>query len=91
MTQISEVYIWVLSGVLGFVVTVGTIILSSVARNLGRKLESLTDSIERLNVCTATQTEQIKTLFNDKQTTERRLNDHSDRIRHLEIKSNGHI
>lgn len=79
-------YIWVLSGVLGFLITVGTLILSTVAKNLGQKLETLTESIQELNVCTARQTEQIKTLFSDKEITDRRLNDHSDRIRTLEIK-----
>lgn len=83
--EVQEVYVWILSGVLGILITIGTYILSSLIKNLTNKLETLTKSIQELNVCTATQTEQIKTLFNDKETTDRRLNDHADRIRTLEI------
>lgn len=83
--EVQEVYIWILSGVLGFVITIGTIIITSVTKSLGEKLETLTESINELNVCTTKQTEQIKTLFCDKESMNKRLDDHASRIRQLEI------
>lgn len=84
-TQNLEVYVWILSGVLGFLITTGTIIVTALARSLSQKITTLIESQERLNVSNAIVIEQIKTLFAVKQETERRLNDHAERLRDIEL------
>jgi hypothetical protein len=81
----NQVYVWLLSGVLAFLITVITIVGTSMARNLGDKLTALLASVDKLIVVTTQQTEQIKTLFNNNESTEKRLNDHAERIRDIEL------
>ena len=89
---LTEVYIWILSGVLGFLLTFFIIIARIVARNVGDKFDVLAKAIQDLSNLTVQQTEQIKTLFMNKDETNKRLNnvdnkqdDHASRIRELEF------
>lgn len=81
-------YIWVLTGALGFVISIGVIIISSLIKSLTEKMNKMLEGIDSLNRLTTAQTEQIKALYDNKGETDRRLNDHGDRIRNIEIKCN---
>lgn len=83
--EILEVYIWVLSGVLGFLITVLILGGATIANSIGKKIDNLVESVKELSVLTASQNEQIKTLFNTDVETARRLNDHGERLRDIEI------
>ena len=89
---LMEVYIWILSGVLGFLLTFFIIIFRIVARNVGDKFDVLAKAIQNLSNLTVLQTEQIRTLFLNKDETNKRLNnvdnkqdDHASRIRENEF------
>jgi hypothetical protein len=81
----NQVYIWILSGTLGFILTIMVIVATAMARNLGVKLNELLVSLNQLIIVTTQQTEQIKTLFNNNESTEKRLHDHAERIRDIEL------
>lgn len=83
--MINEVYIWVLSGVLGLLLTVLVIVGRMVAINISKKFDDLLKSIKQLSDLTIQQTEQIRTLFMNREETNKRLNDHASRIRKLEF------
>jgi predicted PurR-regulated permease PerM len=80
----EQVYIWVLSGVLAFLLAIMTIVGTSVAKSIGEKLKELLESVNELVVLTTQQTEQIKTLFNNKEDTRETLDDHEQRLRDIE-------
>jgi hypothetical protein len=87
--EVLKVYIWVLSGVLGFLITLLTVVGNAMAKNLGEKLTELIKSVDKLVVITTQQTEQIKTLFSNKENAEERLSDHDRRIREIELNCKG--
>lgn len=81
----QEVYIWILGGVLGFLITAGMLVVSAYFKSLGEKIEALTESIHDLSGNNAKQTEQINALFTERVQVQDRLNDHGKRIRKIEI------
>lgn len=80
-----ELMVWILSGLLGFIITIIVLIFTSIAKNLSSKLTELITGQNTTNVSIAHMVEQIKTLFSDKLETERRLNDLGDRVRDIEL------
>lgn len=85
ITATQEVYIWILGGVLGFLITAGMLVVSAYFKSLGEKIEALTESIHDLSGNNAKQTEQINALFTERVQVQERLNDHGKRIRKIEI------
>ena len=85
-----EVYIWVLSGVLTFMISLLVIVGTSMAKQLGKKLDALTDSMNELIQLTSRQTEQIKTLYNNESASTHRINDHANRLREIELRCAKH-
>lgn len=81
----QEVYIWILGGVLGFLITAGMLVVSAYFKSLGEKIEALTEIIHDLSGNNAKQTEQINELFTERVQLQERLNDHGKRIREIEI------
>lgn len=84
--EILKVYIWVLTGALGLVVSVGILVISGLIKSLTERMDEMLKGINNLNTLTTQQNEQIKTLYNNKADTDFRLNDHGKRLRDLEIK-----
>lgn len=80
-----EIYVWVLSGVLTFVIGITIMILTASVKGITQKINDLIESMERLNISNAQLIEKSNTLFSSKAETDRRLNDHADRLRLLEI------
>lgn len=92
IAAVQEVYIWILGGVLSFLITAGMLVVSAYFKSLGQKIEALTESILELSGNNAKQTEQINSLFSERVQVQDRLNDHGRRIRKIEITcaSSGH-
>lgn len=85
ITAVQEVYIWILGGVLGFLITAGMLVVSAYFKSLGEKIEALTESIQELSGNNAKQSEQISSLYAERVQVQERLNDHGKRIRKIEI------
>lgn len=81
----NEVYLWIVSSVLSFVISIGIIIATGLVKSLTKKLNDLVEAMSELNVSNATIIEQLKTIFKNSEETNRRLNDHAERLRALEI------
>ena len=85
INEVQQIYIWILGGVLTFLITIGTLIISAYFASLGKKIEALTVSIQDLTNNNTKQTEQITALFTDKTVVQERLNEHGKRIRQIEL------
>ena len=66
-------------------ITVFLMIVQNMATKLGKKFDGLLESVQTLTSNSIQQTEQIKTLFTEYTETTRRLNNHTDRIRDIEL------
>ncbi len=80
----SEVQVWVLSGVVGFTITLLLILF----RSWLNKSDKLISAINDLKVVIAQQSVQLKTLFNFNDDVKEEIKEHDKRISKIEQKLN---
>lgn len=77
--------VWILSGVMILITSLIIMVIRVMVKNIGDKLDHIAQAVNELKELTATQAEQIKTLFSGHQDINNRINIYSDRIRELEL------
>ena len=81
-----EVYLWILTGLVAFILPIFTMIVAGNIRSLNIRIQEFVKAIEQLNLNNAKNIEQIKTLYTNNENTTNDLADHESRIRCLETK-----
>lgn len=83
--MLSEIKIWVLVGVAGVMATVLGYMIKLVTVEVIKRLDEIVSELKQLTQATTIQGQQIKGLQEQDTVIHSRLNEHSDRIRSLEI------
>jgi uncharacterized membrane protein YhiD involved in acid resistance len=86
--MLSEIKIWVLVGVAGVMATVLGYMIRLVTVEVIKRLDEIVSELKQLTQATTIQGQQIKGLQEQDTVIHSRLNEHSDRIRSLEINGN---
>ncbi len=86
--MLSEIKIWVLVGVAGVMATVLGYMIKLVTVEVIKRLDEIVSELKQLTQATTIQGQQIKGLQEQDTVIHSRLNEHSDRIRSLEINGN---
>jgi ABC-type bacteriocin/lantibiotic exporter with double-glycine peptidase domain len=84
--KVMEIYIWILTGLIGFILPILLMIAAGTIKKLNQKLDEFVEAIQQLNIINTRNIEQIKTLYSNKTETDAKLTDHETRIRTIEIK-----
>lgn len=87
--MVSEIKIWILVGVAGIMATMLGFIIRIVTAEVLKRLDEIVVELKQLSKATTIQGQQIKGLQEQDDIIHRRLDDHSARIRILEIGSSG--
>jgi uncharacterized membrane protein YhiD involved in acid resistance len=88
--MLSEIKIWILIGVAGIMAAVLGYVIRLVTSEVIKRLDEIVSELKQLTQATIIQGQQIKGLQDQDTVIHSRLNEHSDRIRSLEINSNQH-
>jgi uncharacterized membrane protein YhiD involved in acid resistance len=86
--MLSEIKIWVLVGVAGIMAAVLGYMIRLVTLEVIKRLDEIVSELKQLTQATTIQGQQIKGLQEQDTVIHSRLNEHSDRIRSLEINGN---
>lgn len=82
-----EIKVWILTSVLAIVVVVMGFLLKMWFRQIITRLDELVEEMKGISQVAAVQEQQIKNINDQIGESRQRLNNHSERIRNLEIKN----
>jgi uncharacterized membrane protein YhiD involved in acid resistance len=85
--MLSEIKIWILIGVAGFMATVLGFIIKVVTNQVIKRLDEIVLELKQLTQATTIQGQEIKGLQEQDAMIHRRLNEHSSRLHALELKT----
>ncbi len=85
--MLSEIKIWILVAAAGVMATMMGFIIKVVTGQIVKRLDDIVLELKQLTQATTIQGQQIKGLQEQDAMIHRRLNEHSSRIRTLEIKT----
>lgn len=84
----AELMIWILISAVSIVATILGFVIKIVTRQVIKKLDEIVSELKQLTRTSAIQEQQIKELQEQDKTLHHRINDHSSRIRTIELKIN---
>lgn len=84
----TEMKIWVLIGVVSVLAAILGFMIKLVTKEVIKRLDDIVTELKQLTKTTTVQEEKIKSLQDQDLLINQRLNDHSGRIRTLELKTN---
>lgn len=82
-----EIQNWILSGLMALMLMIGWWSVRSWIQTITNKIDHLITSVQNLTMSNVRQAGDINNLSKRVDTADNRLNDHSNRIKHLEIKT----
>ena len=86
VTAEADIKIWILVGVAGVMATILGFIIKTVTGEVIKRLDEIVTELKQLTYTTTIQGQEIKGLQDKDAIIHSRLNEHSERIRYLEMK-----